>query len=267
MKQTTERLFPGRTKTVEERVIDAKHRFAYALVEEYASSTDRLLEVGFGEGYGAEIVAPWVAEYVGIEVDRESVTHAEEKYGRASVSFVYYDGLSLPFDDGSFDLVIAFQVLEHVPDPEAFLRGARRVARPGAPVLIVTPNRNYRVRDGERPWNRYHVREFNPEELETEVRKVFDVVDIYGIHGSPAMNEIEKNRVARARKLARMDRLGLRYRLPEGFDARLRSFLGRRRTASPASDDVELGIGVEHVRHTREGVDASLDLLAVVRAS
>jgi SAM-dependent methyltransferase len=267
MKQTTERLSPERTKTVEERVIDAKHRFAYAMVEDFARPTDRLLEIGFGEGYGAEIVEPWVTEYVGVEVDYPSVAHATEKYGGPKVSFVHYDGQRLPFDEGSFDLLIAFQVLEHVPDPEAFLREARRVARPGDRVLIVTPNRSYRVGDGEKPWNRYHIREFSPEELDREMRRVFDVVEIFGIHGSPVMNEIEKSRVARARKLARLDPLGLRNLLPEGFDTRLRTFLRRRRTAPGGSNAAELDIGVDQLRRTREDVDASLDLLAVGQTS
>jgi SAM-dependent methyltransferase len=267
MRQTTERLSPDRTRTVEETVIDAMHRFAYTTVEDFSKPTDRLLEIGFGEGYGSEIVEPWVAEYVGAEVEGDAVAHATQKYGCSTVSFVHYDGVALPFEDASFDIVIAFQVLEHVPDPEAFLREARRVTRPSDCVLIVTPNRNHRVGDGERPWNRYHVREFSPSELDAVMRKVFDIVEIFGIHGSSDMNAIEKSRVARARTLARLDRLGLRYVLPEGFDTRLRTFLRRRRTASDESSSPEFQIGIEHVRRTREGVDDSLDLLAVGRTS
>jgi len=267
MKQTTERLAPDRTRTVEERVIDAMHRYAYTTVQEYAKPTDHLLEIGFGEGYGTEILEPWVAEYVGAEVERAAVAHAAEKYGRPRASFVHYDGVALPFDDASFDVVIAFQVLEHVPDPEAFLREMQRVTRPGRCVLIVTPNRNHRVGDGERPWNRYHVREFSPVELDAVMRKVFDVVEVFGIHGSPDMNAIEKSRVARARKLARLDPLRLRYVLPEGLDTRLRTFLRRRRSAPGLSASAESMIGVEHVRRARDDVDDSLDLFAVGRAA
>jgi SAM-dependent methyltransferase len=263
MKQTTERLFPDRNKTVEERVIEAMHRFAYSIVEEYATPMGRLLEIGFGEGYGSEIVEPWVEEYVGVEVDFESVTHAAQKYQRPGASFVQYDGVTLPFDDASFDLVISFQVIEHVRDPEAFLLEARRVTRSGERVLIVTPNRNHRLADGERPWNRYHVREFSPDELEAVMRKAFELVEIFGIRGSPEMNEIEKRRVARARRLARLDRLGLRYVLPEGVDTKLRTFLRRRRSGPRVPSTVGLQIGVEHVHRAREHVETSLDLLAV----
>ena len=200
MRQTTERHSPDRVRTIEEKVIDAMHRYAYSLVREYARPTDRLLEVGFGEGYGSEIVRTWVREYVGVEVEDDAVAHAVERYPRQGSTFLAYDGETLPFDDSSFDLVISFQVLEHVREPDRFLREARRVVRDGGVVLVVTPNRNHRLADGERPWNRYHVREFSPSELEAAMRRSFAEVEIFGIQGSAAMNEIERNRVARARQ-------------------------------------------------------------------
>ena len=238
------------------------HRYAYALVEEYANETDRLLEIGFGEGYGSEIVREWVDEYVGVEVDDEAVRHANDRYSHSKSTFLSYDGATLPFADSAFDIAISFQVLEHVPDPARFVREARRVVRQGGVVLVVTPNRNHRLADGERPWNRYHVREFNADELAALMRGAFDRVEVYGIHGSEEMNAIERSRVARARKLARRDPLGLRYRLPESLDTRLRVAL-RRRSRDDSKTPVD--IGVEHMRHARDDISSSLDLLAVGR--
>ncbi|HLG07569.1 MAG TPA: class I SAM-dependent methyltransferase [Gaiellaceae bacterium] len=263
MKETTERHSPDRIRTVEESVIDAMHRFAYGVVEEYARPTDRLLEIGFGEGYGSEIVRSWVSEYVGVEVDAAAVAHAAERYRHPKSTFLLYDGATLAFDDSSFDLVISFQVIEHVLDPERFLREAHRVARGRGIVLIVTPNRNHRLDEGERPWNRYHVREFSPHELETMMRYAFDAVEVFGIHGSATMNEIERNRVARARRLARLDPLGLRYHLPESIDTRLRTALRRRSGGESATLPPQ--VGAEHMYRTRDNTAASLDLLAVGR--
>lgn len=94
------------------------------------------------------------------------------------------------------------------------------------------------------------------------MRLSFGRVEFYGIHGSQAMTDIERSRVARARKLARLDPLGLRYRLPESVDTKLRVALRRRSgetNAAPAE------IGVEHMRHTLDDTSSSLDLLAVGR--
>ena len=183
-----------------------------------------------------------------------------DRYPHPSSTFLAYDGETLAFDDSSFDLVISFQVLEHVREPDRFLGEARRVAGEGGVVLIVTPNRNHRLADGERPWNRYHVREFSPSELEAVMRRSFAEVEIFGIQGSAAMNEIERDRVARARKLARLDPLGLRYRLPESIDTKLRVAL-RRRSGSGAEQTAD-EVDVEHMQHGADTA-SSLDLLAV----
>ena len=84
---------------------------------------------------------------------------------------------------------------------------------------------------------------------------------LFGISGSEAMNEVERGRVARARKLARMDPLGFRYRLPEWLDTRLRGVLRRRRGVPGAVVSDE--IAFEQMRHSSEDIDSSLDLLAV----
>ncbi len=266
MERTTERLSPDRARTVEEAVIDALHRFAYELVEEYARPTDHLLEIGFGEGYGSAIVEGWVADYVGVEVNEEAVTHAAQRYHGPTASFMRYDGATLPFADASFDLTISFQVIEHVGDPEAFVGEARRVTKRAGSVLVVTPNRNYRLDVGERPWNRYHVREFSPGELHAVMETAFEVVEVFGIEGSPRMNEIEKSRVARVRRFARLDPFGLRYLLPEGFDTKLRAYL-RHRRSSTTSSAAASQIGIEYVRRTQSEVDGSLHLLAVGRSA
>ena len=221
-----------------------------------------MLEVGSGEGYGSEIVRPWVDEYVGVDIDDEAVAHAAERYAHPNTTFLAYDGETLPFDDSSFDLAISFQVLEHVRDPDRFLGETRRVVDAGV-VLVVTPNRNHRLADGERPWNRYHVREFSPSDLDAVMRRSFAEVEVFGIHGSDAMNKIERDRVMRARKLARLDPLGLRYWLPESIETKLRVAL--RRGSSSGTETVPSDVGVEYMHHGQDDTASSLDLFAIGR--
>jgi SAM-dependent methyltransferase len=262
VRETTERHSPERVRSLEDLVIHLMHVYAYSLVRDYARPHHRVLEVGFGEGYGSELIRPWVGEYHGVEVSEEAVEHAAEKYAHPSCTF-HYSPVGLPFPDDWFDLVISFQVIEHVDDVEAYLGEIRRVSRTGASILIVTPNRNHRLADGERPWNRYHVREFNPAELEAVLAGALEDVELYGINGTPLLEAVERERVARARRLARFDRLGLRYVLPERIDTTLRRLL-KRRASAPATREARFTLS--DLNHSRELVESSLDLLAVARA-
>jgi SAM-dependent methyltransferase len=264
MKVTTERHCPDAVRSIEELIIHLLHLYAYSLVRAYARPTDKVLEVGFGEGYGSSIVREWVREYHGVEISREAVAHASEKYANSQVAFHHYSGTVLPFRDNEFDLVISFQVIEHVGDTCAYLREIRRVSRKGATILIVTPNRNHRLAEGEKPWNRYHVREYSPSELKGILLQELAEVELFGIHGTPLIDDLEKARVMRARRLARLDPLGLRYRLPEGFDTRLRALLRRRSRPTTGTEPPEPTISDIH--HSESDVDTALDLFAIARA-
>jgi SAM-dependent methyltransferase len=255
MKSTTERFIPDEAHSPEEVVIGLLHLYAYHAAARMVSPGHRVLDVGFGEGYGSTILVSAGAEYVGLEVEAAAVEHARARYDG---TFETYDGARIPAPDDSFDFVVSFQVIEHVDDPGPWVAEIRRVLREGGRALFTTPNRAHRLEDGERPWNRYHVREFATGELHDLLTRSFTDVHVYGVRGSDAIESIERSRVARARRLARLDPLGIRYLLPEGFDTRLRRALRRRGAAEISRSDLAL----EDLRH-EEPADGGLDLLAV----
>jgi 2-polyprenyl-3-methyl-5-hydroxy-6-metoxy-1,4-benzoquinol methylase len=76
----------------------------------------------------------------------EAVDISSEAIGRANAlnlpncTFRAYDGTTLPFPDGSFDLAIAIEVIEHVADKPGLIAEVWRVLRPGGRVFLTTPN-------------------------------------------------------------------------------------------------------------------------------
>lgn len=70
--------------------------------------------------------------YVGVDID----TPATRALAAADV---FYDGRTLPFPTSSFDSVLCSQVLEHVFEPDSFLREIRRVLRPGGTLVLSVP--------------------------------------------------------------------------------------------------------------------------------
>jgi SAM-dependent methyltransferase len=258
MKRTTARFVPGEAKTADELAIATLHQHSYATAVSLVRDGDRVLDVGFGEGYGSQLFIEANAQYVGIELDPAVVQHATERYG---AYFVSYDGRSIPSSDGVFDLVVMFQVIALLPEPSVLLREIERVLAPRGQVLITTPNRIHRLADGQRPWNRHHYREYTAPELRAELTDVFADVRVSGVVAAEPIDSLVKARAARARRLARLDPLGLHHRLPDSFNARVRQVI--RRAGQPAVDRAEFTI--DRVRLDDERADDALDLFAVAR--
>ena len=101
----------------------------------------RLLDVGCGPGTITIDLAARVAPGSVVGLDRsqrvvEVARDAARSAGATNVAFQVGDVYALPFDDASFDVVHAHQVLQHLTDPVAALRELRRVTRPGGLVAV-----------------------------------------------------------------------------------------------------------------------------------
>lgn len=259
LKPTTVRFVPGEATSPDELGIAVLHLYAYETAAGLVHPGTRVLDIGFGEGYGSEILSGAGADYRGLEVDPEIVAHASERYGPV---FETYDGSSIRAADGAFDLVVAFQVIAYLDDPAPWLREIRRVLDPDGTALITTPNRVYRLYDGQRPWNRYHAREYSAPEFARILETTFSDVTVYGILAAEPIDSVVRARAARARKLARLDPFGLRYWLPESLNAPLRRMV--RRTAPADVDRSEFTL--DRVTHDETRVEHGLDLLAFARS-
>ncbi len=72
-------------------------------------------------------------KYIGIEVEQEGHDHTNEDVD------VFYDGITMPFENATFDSAITSQVLEHVFTPDAFLTEINRVLKPNGKLLLTVP--------------------------------------------------------------------------------------------------------------------------------
>ncbi len=120
-----------------------RHQLASAYLTE---PVDALLDFGCGNGANSVLFAEDAKKVVGIDVVPAHIEAARDyaaKHGLDNVSYLCYDGGTLPFDDASFDYVICFEVLEHTADDAAALAEVRRVMRPGATITLSVPNKWY----------------------------------------------------------------------------------------------------------------------------
>ena len=112
----------------------------------------RLLDFGPGDGWPSLIVAPFVSEVVGVDGSHRRVdvcTENAARMGLANARFYYAaPGSPLPFEDDSFDGVMAASSVEQSPDPRRTLQELFRVLRPGGHLRITYEALNW-YRNGQ----------------------------------------------------------------------------------------------------------------------
>jgi 2-polyprenyl-3-methyl-5-hydroxy-6-metoxy-1,4-benzoquinol methylase len=159
-----------------------EHVYRYRFAVPFATGK-RVLDVACGEGYGAAALSRHgAASVVGVDISPETCAHARSKYG---VDVRCGDATHLPFQDGSFDVVVSFETIEHLSDPAAFLRECSRVLTAGGRLVLSTPNGP--VYRQHCPDNPYHCAEMTLREFTATVSTVFPAYVAYGqiLKGTP----------------------------------------------------------------------------------
>lgn len=99
----------------------------------------RILEIGCGCGGLLSYMRHRGFNAIGVEINRDKVERGKELYGQQPIEVVNTE--ILPFEDASFDIVLSFDVFEHIPDSVQHLQEVARVLKPRGYYLLQTPNR------------------------------------------------------------------------------------------------------------------------------
>ena len=152
------------------------HRYLFALQFCRGKS---VLDIACGEGYGSALIGRVAAQVTGVDIASDAVRHAAESYGTDNVSFALGECADIPVADGSVDVVVSFETLEHVAEQSKFLREIKRVLRPEGILVLSTPNTDVYKEILTEP-NPFHVKELDQTEFRSILGENFANFRLFG---------------------------------------------------------------------------------------
>lgn len=109
------------------------------VISKIPKNVKNILDVGCGNGWLAKAALPEGKEVVSLDVSLINPLKAKELYGDEKHSGIVADSFRLPFENNSFDCVVASEIIEHVIEPAKFVEENFRVVRKGGCLIITTP--------------------------------------------------------------------------------------------------------------------------------
>jgi ubiquinone/menaquinone biosynthesis C-methylase UbiE len=129
---------------------------------------DRILEIGCGIGTIVNELSGKDHDIIGIDISGEAIEYGSEKYD--DIRLEVQAAETLPYEDESFEVVLSFDLFEHIAEIDKHISEVRRVLRPGGYYLFQTPNRYSNIIyetlwTKSLQWRRYHPSLHSPGQL------------------------------------------------------------------------------------------------------
>jgi ubiquinone/menaquinone biosynthesis C-methylase UbiE len=129
---------------------------------------DRILEIGCGIGTVVHELSKKGHDIIGIDISSEAIEYGRNKYG--DIRLEVQAAETLPYEDESFEVVLSFDLFEHIAEIDKHISEIRRVLRSGGYYLFQTPNRYSNIIyemlwTKSLQWRRYHPSLHSPGQL------------------------------------------------------------------------------------------------------
>ncbi|OGL39924.1 MAG: hypothetical protein A3C43_06325 [Candidatus Schekmanbacteria bacterium RIFCSPHIGHO2_02_FULL_38_11] len=190
MEFTGERFIPG--KGGAQIFYEHLHRYLFAqkLIE-----GKRILDLGCGEGYGSFLLAMNASLTTGLDLSKEAIQNTKIKYRKENLNFIVGSCGYIPFKNNSFDVVVSFEVIEHIEDQVGMIKEVFRILSRDGILVISSPDKRF-FSEKEGILNKFHVKELYREEFVNLLKEHFSEVFLFGqdpVSGSIVWAEDERN--------------------------------------------------------------------------
>ena len=143
MSESLERLEFDQPDQPYEAYLMAQHLVRYAAAKTVVQGK-RVLDVACGSGYGCKLLADWGAkEVVGVDVSANAIASAESLFGGKKTKFLVGDAEDISPVIGKtkkFDVIVCFETIEHLQNPEELLKALARHRAANGIVFVSCPN-------------------------------------------------------------------------------------------------------------------------------
>lgn len=183
--------------------------FAYEFARKYIENKT-IADIGCADGYGTTYLADFALSATGVDYSETAINQAKLKHShKQNLQFKQAAVPPLPFENSSIDVVTSFQFIEHIHNRKDFIRDVYRVLKPGGVFLCSTPNALMSIAR-----NPFHVHEYTFSEMEQEVKDIFKNFELKGLQGNNKVNNYYEQNARWAKKILKLDPLGLHKKIP-----------------------------------------------------
>lgn len=170
MEFTGERLIPHLKELT---FLYQEHIVRYLFASQFVKSKI-ILDAACGTGYGSSLMSEHGAKKVlGVDISKEAIDYCKTHYKKENLEFKIDNCTKLQLDNSYFDVIVSFEAIEHLKEPDSFLSEVKRVLKNNGLFVVSTPNKL--MYQGS---NQFHVTEYTEQEFLALLKKYFSFVEI-----------------------------------------------------------------------------------------
>lgn len=168
---------------INRNVLDAmayeRHFMRYRKFLKRISASDDVLDIACGSGYGSEILASKARSVTGVDCDPVTIKYAGRHHKKKNINFKT-SAIEKFNPKRKFDKIISVETIEHLTDPEGYMKKARGWLKPGGQIWLTCPLSGICRQEIENP---FHISEITYEMLKRIMRKYFKTTSFYRLSG------------------------------------------------------------------------------------